>query len=201
MPSVKLSSALPDDHGLEAIAEELIAEPSEKRLIVALGHTRKITTDVDTGEESPQVQLDRVEVIDDPQEVKALFMKQYSDEEITHHYDDRVHFPCQYSFYCEKDRMIKILENILPLFSCLKTEVLSLLRDEHPLYLAYTEELKSIIAQIDCIDVMLALFFVNLEEKAFSYSAVKNCLKKDYIYDLVDRMQAKNVSDCWKFIC
>ena len=72
MTTVKLSSALPDDHGLEAIAEQLIAEPSAKRLIVALCHTRKITTDIDTGEEAPSVQLDRVEVVDDPQEIDRL---------------------------------------------------------------------------------------------------------------------------------
>ena len=73
MTVVKLSSALPDDHGLAAVAEQLIGEPDRLHVVVALVKTKKLTTDVDSGEVDPTAHIKRIEVVaGDSDETKRL---------------------------------------------------------------------------------------------------------------------------------
>jgi len=73
MTVVKLSSALPDDHGLTAVADALVHETDRLHVVVALVKTKKLTTDVDTGDIDPTAAIRRIEVVaGDEAEVKRL---------------------------------------------------------------------------------------------------------------------------------
>jgi hypothetical protein len=61
----KLNAALPkgEANGLQQLARDLIDNPREVHVIVALVDCKKITTDNDTGEIEPTARIRRVEVI------------------------------------------------------------------------------------------------------------------------------------------
>lgn len=63
MTTVKLAGTLPDDHGLAAVADSLVTEPEDLHLVVAILSTKKLTTDVETGEVVPTAHVRRIEVI------------------------------------------------------------------------------------------------------------------------------------------
>lgn len=61
----KLTSALPkgEGNGLTAIARELIDNPSDIHVVIALVDCKKIATDIDTGDVEPTARIRRIEVI------------------------------------------------------------------------------------------------------------------------------------------
>jgi hypothetical protein len=59
----KLSATLPDDHGLGAIARQLVDEPETVHVVLALVDTKKITTDVDSGDAEATARIRQLEVI------------------------------------------------------------------------------------------------------------------------------------------
>ena len=61
----KLASALPkgEGNGLDAIARELIDNPHDIHVVVALIDCKKITTDNDTGDVEPTARIRRIEPI------------------------------------------------------------------------------------------------------------------------------------------
>lgn len=61
----KLASSLPggDANGLTAIARDLIDNPHEIHVVVALVDCKRFTTDNDTGEIVPTARIRRIEVI------------------------------------------------------------------------------------------------------------------------------------------
>lgn len=61
----KLASSLPagEGNGLDAIASELIDQPHDIHVVVALVDCKKITTDNDTGEIEPTARIRRIEAI------------------------------------------------------------------------------------------------------------------------------------------
>ena len=63
MTTVKLASALPDDHGLTAVADRLINDPDELHIVVAIVKTKKLTTDVEDGDVVPTAHIKRIEVV------------------------------------------------------------------------------------------------------------------------------------------
>lgn len=62
----KLASRLPqgDGNGLESITRQLIDEPHQVHVVVALIDCKKITTDSDDGTVEPTARIRRIEVID-----------------------------------------------------------------------------------------------------------------------------------------
>ncbi len=63
----KLASALPggDANGLIAIARQLIDNPHEVHVVIALVDCKRTTTDNDSGEVVPTARVRRVEVVDE----------------------------------------------------------------------------------------------------------------------------------------
>lgn len=68
---MKLSSKLPEDHGLFAVSEEMVRLPEDQHYIVAVVDCSRLTTDVDTGDVVPTARLLSVEVMTDDTDVKA----------------------------------------------------------------------------------------------------------------------------------
>lgn len=63
---MKISSRLPEDHGLVAIAAKLVTDPLLPRLAVVELDCIKVTTDTATGEQIPTARIRRVEAaVDD----------------------------------------------------------------------------------------------------------------------------------------
>ena len=62
----KLASALPkgDGNGLDSIARQLVEQPHDMHVVIALVDCKKTTTDNDSGEVDPTARIRRVEVID-----------------------------------------------------------------------------------------------------------------------------------------
>jgi len=62
---VKLASALPggNANGLGAILDELTRDPEGKRVVIAIIDTKKVETDIDTGEVVPVVRIRRIEAL------------------------------------------------------------------------------------------------------------------------------------------
>lgn len=63
----KIASTLPkgDGNGLDAIATELIDNPSDIHVVVALVDCKKVTTDFDTGDVIPTARIRRIEAIEE----------------------------------------------------------------------------------------------------------------------------------------
>jgi len=73
MTTVKLASALPADHGLTAVATSLIDDPEQMHIVLAIVKTKKLTTDVESGDVSPTAHIKRIEVVgSDKDEAKRL---------------------------------------------------------------------------------------------------------------------------------
>lgn len=68
----KLASSLPggDANGLVAIARDLIDEPHEVHVVVALVDCKRLTTDTDTGEVVPTARVRRIEALADAEDLK-----------------------------------------------------------------------------------------------------------------------------------
>jgi len=74
----KLAGSLPggDANGLTAIARDLIDNPHEIHVVVALVDCKRITTDNDSGEVVPTARIRRVEVIgDNDRDLAAKMMR------------------------------------------------------------------------------------------------------------------------------
>lgn len=63
--SVKLTGALPKTNGLDVIADELVAFPHHRHIVVAVVDCDRIITDTDTEESVPVARIRRIEVIRD----------------------------------------------------------------------------------------------------------------------------------------
>jgi hypothetical protein len=70
----KLASTLPtgDKNGLVAITGDLLNDPHNAHLAVALISTKQITTDTDTAVREATIRIDRIEVITDPEDVATV---------------------------------------------------------------------------------------------------------------------------------
>lgn len=81
----KLAGALPggDANGLVAIARELIDNPHEIHVVVALVDCKRITTDNDSGEIMPTARIRRIEVIGEQDQPLAQKMMRRALEERT----------------------------------------------------------------------------------------------------------------------
>jgi hypothetical protein len=132
-------------------------------------------------------------IIDDPQEVKELFMKKYIDDEKSHHYDEKVHFPSQYTFHCDKQEFSKFIPQVLSPLTDLATKAIALLKEAHATYEEYHDQIEKMIEEIDIIDVLLAIFLVNIDEKAIASSCVTNVLNKSYMESLINSNLDENV--------
>lgn len=62
--TVKLSSTLPGDHGLNAALGSFIDTPESPHIIVAVVGTKTLSTSVDDGDVVPTIRIQRVEVVD-----------------------------------------------------------------------------------------------------------------------------------------
>lgn len=136
----------------------------------------------------------QVKIIDDPEEVKQMFLKDYHRYEISHHYDERFHFPGQYTYQCSQENMLKYLPNLLASFKQVQTEAIAYLKEDHSAYGDYIEQIPTIIASIDCIDIILALYYINLDDKAMAYDIVRKSLQKDHLKDEFERLGEIEVS-------
>lgn len=72
----KIASSLPggDANGLTAIARQLIDNPHDIHVVVALVDCKRITTDNDSGEIVPTARIRRIEALADPEDM-ALSQK------------------------------------------------------------------------------------------------------------------------------
>ena len=64
--TTKLASALPKDdqaNGLNDIAANLVDDPTDLHVAVVVLDCSKITTDIDTGDETPTARVRRIEII------------------------------------------------------------------------------------------------------------------------------------------
>lgn len=67
MTNIKLTSSLPDheeNNGLGAIADAMVGDPTSLHVAVVVLDTKKIETDIDTGEATPTARVRRIEIID-----------------------------------------------------------------------------------------------------------------------------------------
>lgn len=71
---MKLAGKLPEgiDNGLTRITRDLVDDPEDTHLIVAVIDCSRLTTDVDTGHVIPTVRIRRVEAITDEQVVEIV---------------------------------------------------------------------------------------------------------------------------------
>jgi hypothetical protein len=71
--SVSVSGNLPagDGNGLAAIVSELIRNPKQMHVCIAIVDTRKVTTDADSGDVTPTVRIRRIEVIGDAEDMRV----------------------------------------------------------------------------------------------------------------------------------
>jgi hypothetical protein len=78
---VKLASALPggNANGLGAILDELTRDPEGKRVVIGIVDTKKLETDIDTGEVVPTVRFLRLEALTgmDLKAGKSLFRRAF----------------------------------------------------------------------------------------------------------------------------
>lgn len=74
MTTAKLASTLPegDSNGLLAIVDELIGQPHDMHVVIALVDCKRTTTDCDTGEVVPTARVRRIEAITAPEDGKRL---------------------------------------------------------------------------------------------------------------------------------
>jgi hypothetical protein len=65
MPTVKSNALLPkgEENGLYAVASELIADPKKYRAVIAIVDCRRVSTDLDSGEEAATIRIRRAEVV------------------------------------------------------------------------------------------------------------------------------------------
>ena len=66
MTDVRLSGALPntdETNGLTAIADALVADPTEFHVAIVVLDCKSVTTDTDTGETTPTARVRRIEII------------------------------------------------------------------------------------------------------------------------------------------
>jgi hypothetical protein len=80
MPDLSLSGRLPsgDHNGLAAQLSELLAEPKAPRVAIVAYDVGKITTDSDSGEQTPTIRIRAIEPItptDDAAEIKRLLRR------------------------------------------------------------------------------------------------------------------------------
>lgn len=78
---IKLASALPDDHGLHDIADDLVDEPTDTHLAVVEITTKSITTEIDTGDRTPTVEVLRLEIIAESHEEDHERLRRLMDRE------------------------------------------------------------------------------------------------------------------------
>ncbi len=74
----KLSSSLPkgEPNGLNALARQLIDDPHEVHVVVALVDCKKLATDCDTGDVEPTARIRRIEAIDgDDKDLAAKMLR------------------------------------------------------------------------------------------------------------------------------
>lgn len=75
----KLNGSLPKGqaNGLSAIARQLVDEPDQPHVVIAIVDTRKIATDCDTGDQEATVRVRRIEPIsgDDGQRAATLLRR------------------------------------------------------------------------------------------------------------------------------
>ncbi len=74
----KLSSSLPkgEPNGLNALARQLIDNPHEVHVVVALVDCKKLATDCDTGDVEPTARIRRIEAIDgDDKDLAAKMLR------------------------------------------------------------------------------------------------------------------------------
>ena len=81
----KITSSLPggDANGLVAIARDLIDNPHEIHVVIALVDCKKTTTDNDSGAVEPTARIRRIEVIDGPDKDLAAKMMRRALEQRT----------------------------------------------------------------------------------------------------------------------
>lgn len=78
----RLAARLPDGdgNGLAAIAHQLVDEPTDIRVVIALIDTMKITANVDDGSHTATVRIRRIEVITDRTDqahLRRLLMREF----------------------------------------------------------------------------------------------------------------------------
>jgi len=127
----------------------------------------------------------KVRVISDPEEVTALFLKDYKETEINHFYEERLHFAGQYTYACDKETMIKLLTITIPRFQKVKSQLLKSIREQHASYEEYHAEIPSVSNQIEAIEIFLTLFYINLNEKASTSEIIQNFLKNNEDEEIV----------------
>ena len=81
----RLASGLPkgDGNGLDSLARQLVDEPANVHVVVALIDCKRITTDIDTGDVEPTARVRRIEVISDEDKDLAAKMLRRSLEKRT----------------------------------------------------------------------------------------------------------------------
>lgn len=70
----KLAGRLPtgDANGLAAIAADMLDNPEQVHVVIALVDCSKITTDTDSGDVVPTARIRRIEAIKDPKDGRVL---------------------------------------------------------------------------------------------------------------------------------
>lgn len=73
--TVKLTSSLPktdDANGLHAIADRLVGDPATMHVAIVVLDCSQVTTDTDTGDQTPTARVRRIEIIDDGEDKDRL---------------------------------------------------------------------------------------------------------------------------------
>jgi hypothetical protein len=82
MPALSLSGSLPADdrNGLASIVRQLVSDPEDVHVAIVLLDTKKITTDVETGDVVPTARVRAIEPIsgtEDGKELERLLRRAY----------------------------------------------------------------------------------------------------------------------------
>lgn len=78
----KLASSLPNGeaNGLPALARDLIDNPNQVHVVVALVDCKSVTTDTDTGDITPTARIRRIEPIKGDRDLVAKVMRRAMEE-------------------------------------------------------------------------------------------------------------------------
>ena len=102
-------------------------------------------------EESKLVKL---KAITDPEKLKEIFLKKYTDDEVNFYYKDRLHYSQEYTYYCEKfdgesGGILQKLQDAISYYYTVKHHVMDMMKEEWQHYKDYEDDLPRVIDYID----------------------------------------------------
>ena len=98
--------------------------------------------------------LVKLKWINDPEQLKEILLKKYTNDEVNYYYKDNLHYSLEYSYYWEKSGgegggLLKELEDAITDYFSVKHHVMDLMKEESSHYKDYEDDLPRVINYID----------------------------------------------------